>query len=210
LLMEAGRPAEAERREALAIFKRLADDNPHLPYLREGMAGCLTGIGGCLIDQGRIEEAVDTLDQARGILAALTDADSSIEDYRNRLAFTHSGLGRAHRRAGAHVEALAEIRRAVALWEGLAAPSWGTRYALAATHARLAGLAAEGVSDLSSGDGPADAERATALLRPLVAEGYRNLSMRTDPALDPLRNRPDFQLIMMDFAMPAYPFVDRR
>jgi hypothetical protein len=31
--------------------------------------------------------------------------------------------------------------------------------------------------------------------------------MRTDPDLDPLRSRPDFQLLLMDLAMPAEPFA---
>jgi hypothetical protein len=31
--------------------------------------------------------------------------------------------------------------------------------------------------------------------------------MNRDPDLDPLRSRPDFQLLMMDLAMPAEPFA---
>jgi hypothetical protein len=40
-----------------------------------------------------------------------------------------------------------------------------------------------------------------------VARGYRNVAlMRRDSDLDPLRSRPDFQLLMMDLAMPDDPF----
>jgi len=32
-------------------------------------------------------------------------------------------------------------------------------------------------------------------------------AVRTEPALDPLRDRPDFRLLMMDLATPAEPFA---
>jgi len=45
-----------------------------------------------------------------------------------------------------------------------------------------------------------------ALLTKAAGTGYRNAaSFRTNTALDPLRNRPDFQLLMMDLAFPAQP-----
>jgi eukaryotic-like serine/threonine-protein kinase len=38
--------------------------------------------------------------------------------------------------------------------------------------------------------------------------GYRDAdAFRNDDALDPLRNRPDFRLLMMDLAMPDDPFA---
>jgi hypothetical protein len=43
-------------------------------------------------------------------------------------------------------------------------------------------------------------------LRQAVAAGYHNVSwMKRDPDLDLLRARSDFQLLMMDLAMPAEP-----
>ena len=32
-------------------------------------------------------------------------------------------------------------------------------------------------------------------------------TFRTEDALDPLRNRPDFRLLMLDLAFPADPFA---
>ena len=61
---------------------------------------------------------------------------------------------------------------------------------------------------VSSGEASSEAEKATALLAKAVTMGYRNPHpYRTDSALDPLRNRPDFQLLMMDLAMPTRPFA---
>ncbi len=46
------------------------------------------------------------------------------------------------------------------------------------------------------------------LLRDAYALGYRNLvAYRSDPGLDPLRDRPDFRLLMLDLAFPAQPFA---
>ena len=45
-------------------------------------------------------------------------------------------------------------------------------------------------------------------LRQAVAAGYRDFgSMRVNTDLDPLRDRDDFRLLMMDLAMPADPFA---
>jgi hypothetical protein len=46
-----------------------------------------------------------------------------------------------------------------------------------------------------------------ALLHKAVAMGWRDPApSRAEDALDPLRSRSDFQLLMMDLAMPVDPF----
>ena len=55
------------------------------------------------------------------------------------------------------------------------------------------------------------ADRAIDLLRQAVATGYQNVEMlRTDPALDPLRSRADFKLLINEVAMPADAFARGR
>jgi eukaryotic-like serine/threonine-protein kinase len=47
-----------------------------------------------------------------------------------------------------------------------------------------------------------------ALLRKAIEVGYHAVSdYRTDDALDSLRSRDDFRLLMRDLAMPADPFA---
>jgi hypothetical protein len=47
-----------------------------------------------------------------------------------------------------------------------------------------------------------------AALHEAVALGYRNPeAYRTESALDPLRNRPNFQALWMDLAFPNLPFA---
>jgi hypothetical protein len=44
-------------------------------------------------------------------------------------------------------------------------------------------------------------------LRRAVAAGYHKLAfLQTNTDLDPLRSRPDFQVLMMDLAFPPDPF----
>ena len=81
---------------------------------------------------------------------------------------------------------------------------------LACCHAGLAGLAGRSGSGMSAAEGVDQAEKAIAMLRQAVTMGYRSPdAYRTESALDPLRNRPDFQVLMMDLVMPTRPFSPR-
>jgi hypothetical protein len=124
------------------------------------------------------------------------------------LAYARIGLGRALRRAGRGAEALGPLREAVALWEALPAPNIDSHYDLACAHALLAAVAADPRAGLSAADGAAEAGRAMGALRRAVAAGYRDLDrLRTDPDLAPLRDRPEFQELLLDLAFPADPFT---
>jgi hypothetical protein len=69
-------------------------------------------------------------------------------------------------------------------------------------------MAADPASRMTAAEGKAESERAMHVLRQAVAAGYRDLTwMRIDTDLDPLRSRPDFQLLMMDLAFPSDPFT---
>ena len=87
-----------------------------------------------------------------------------------------------------------DARRALALLDGLSSRSGEEWYETACCHAAL--------------NGPAEANRAMDRLRRAVGMGYRNFdAFRTEVALDPLRDRADFRLLILDLAMPADPFA---
>jgi serine/threonine-protein kinase len=82
------------------------------------------------------------------------------------------------------------------------------RYNLACVHAVLAGIAAAPGSGMTASEGRAEADRAMHWLRQAVDAGYRNVAlMQRDHDLDPLRSRPDFQLLLMDLEFPDDPFA---
>lgn len=78
-------------------------------------------------------------------------------------------------------------------------------------HAGLAGLAGRPGSGVSDAEATNLAETAMVLLRQAVLMGYRNPdAYRAESALDPLRGRDDFRLLMMDLVFPADPFAAAR
>ena len=103
---------------------------------------------------------------------------------------------------------MASWRRAVASDERARSSDGETLYYLAGCHARLGGIAGTAGSGLSAAEGAAELDRAMDVLRRAVAAGYRPVAwMKRDPDLDPLRARPDFQLLMMDLDFPAKSFA---
>ena len=84
-------------------------------------------------------------------------------------------------------------------------------FVLGCCHAALAGLASRPGGGLSAGEGADQAEKAMALLREAVSQGYRDRdSYRVTSALDSIRKRPDFRALMMDIAMPTHAFAPGR
>jgi hypothetical protein len=64
---------------------------------------------------------------------------------------------------------------------------------------------------VSAAEAHDDAEKAIVALKRAAAMGYRNARVwGTDSALDPLRSRDDFRLLMMDVDFPAEAFVATR
>jgi hypothetical protein len=102
----------------------------------------------------------------------------------------------------------ADARRAIEESERL--PARTIRYKLekAFSLATLAGLVGRTGSKVTKGEGEAAADRAMEWLRRAATVGYANVSeLRIEAAFDSLRNRPDFQLLLLDLAFPADPLA---
>ena len=112
--------------------------------------------------------------------------------------------GLARRDLGDPAGAAADARRALALYDGLPSRSGEEWFETACCHAALAGLAGRAGSGVSAAEAAAEADAAMALLHKAVGMGYRDAdAFRTEDALDPLRDRADFRLLMMDLALPG-------
>ena len=208
--LDIGKPVEAleSYRQAVTIREKLADDNPDVTEFRSNLADSHTGVADVLRTLGRAAEAREGYGRAIEIREELVKATPNETMFRSGLAYTVRRLGLVRLATGDAAGAVADARRAAALFEGLSSRSGYEWCELACCHATLAGAAGREGSVISAGDGEAEADAAMGLLRRAAAEGYRNAnSMAKEAALDPLRRRPDFRLLMMDLAMPADPFA---
>jgi tetratricopeptide (TPR) repeat protein len=200
LLKETGRltQADAEYRAALAIRRELADRNPAVPSHRADLASVHTYLADLSGSLGRPAEARDSYDRAIALRERLVQEAPNSASYRSQLA---SSL----RRRGL---ASADARRALGLYDGLASRSGDEWFETACCHAALSALAGRGGVGASAAEREEEAARAMRLLSQAVGMGCRDANaFRTEPALDPLRDRADFRILMMDLAFPAEPFA---
>jgi serine/threonine-protein kinase len=211
LLMIIGKPGEAlaafER--SLAIREKVVKGNPNVTQFQFDLAHIIHQTGWVLRETGKAAEALAAYERAVEILRKLVGANPSDIDFQSELALFHGSIGELHWKAGRTADAVVSVRQSVGIWERLPTLLRSIdRANLACAHAMLAGLAAEPGSGMTADEGRAEAERAMQWLQQAVAAGYRNVAiMRRDHSLDPLRSRPDFQLLMMDLEFPDDPFA---
>ncbi len=194
---------------ARAILQRLADRNPAVTLFEGDLAQSHQVIGSIQDQTGHPAEALASYDRARAILQKLTDLNPTLTLFQNRLAMSHSYLGLARQRAGRPAEAAAEFRRAVAIMERLTnfQPDGYNLYNLACFRSLLSGVGALPGSGIPPEEVSRLAEQAVAALHQAVAAGSRDVAyMRRDTDLDPLRSRPDFQMLIQDLDFPKQPF----
>jgi eukaryotic-like serine/threonine-protein kinase len=116
-----------------------------------------------------------------------------------------------HRAEGDFAGASADWRRAIALYKTVAGQDGECLFFYACCHASLSSLAGLPDTVVSVSEKYAQADRAMALLLRAVEVGYcAPYAYRNEPALDPLRGRADFQLLMLDLVFPKDPFARGR
>ena len=161
------------------------------------MASCHENLSVVLRRLGRPTEARDGCDQAIAIREVLVQEVPKVPMYRSDLARSYRRRGLARGDLDDLAGAAADARRAIALWEGLPSRTGEEWFETASARAALAGLAARDGAGVSAAEGKAEADQAMALLRKAVGMGYRDaVAVRTDSALDPLRQREDFQKLL--------------
>src|SRR5262249_25455477 len=118
------------------------------------------------------------------------------------------GRGLARLDLGDVAGAAEDTRRSLAIWDALPTLNGENWFVTACCHATLSALAGREGSGVFAADAPVEAARAIALLRRAIDLGHRNRAYyRYETALDGLRHRADFRLLMQDLAMPADPFA---
>ncbi len=210
LLSQTAKAAEAEDayRAALTIYRKLADDNPKVPGYRSEAAKTDNNLSAVLRRLGRPDEARDHVERAVAALEALVKAYPHATDYNDGLAENYLNRALARRALGDPAGAAADARRSLELWDAVPSRTGQQHFLFACSHAALAGLAGRDGAVVSAAEASSEAETAMALLHKAVGRGYRSPdAYRIEDALDPLRGRADFRLLMMDLAMPSEPFA---
>jgi tetratricopeptide (TPR) repeat protein len=203
-----GRPLEALQivRSAADTLGALARENPLLIRARQFRANVLIDLSQLQTDLGRYTGAEQSAQASIELSETLVQEVPSSNYYRIISAMGYASLGKAHLKAGSGGEALSMLRKAVAILES--SQEVMDRYNLACCLA-LASIAADPAEGPAAADHQRrDADRAVTTLRRAIEMGFADLNMlKTEPDLDSLRSRPDFQLMMMDLAMPGDPFA---
>jgi serine/threonine-protein kinase len=196
--------------DALAVAEAWAGHYPDNPHGRIVVAEAHRNIGKALLAAGRPSEALDQLRKAEAIHGSLAKDQPNAPVSTGGVADELSRIGLALRDLGDAAGAAAAVRRAIARFEGLRSPESSDLYAFACARATLSSLADRAGSGVLAAEGRAEADKAMALLRKAAYEGYRNpaaSAYRTESALNPLRGRDDFRLLMMDLAFPFDPIA---
>ncbi|MDR3636576.1 MAG: serine/threonine-protein kinase [Isosphaeraceae bacterium] len=201
ILTDAGRPADAlpHIRRGLAILEQLAAESPAVASYQRAVAECYDVLGAAQARTGRRAEALQSLGGARTTLEQLSADHPDFIAYQADLAENHLWTGAVYQDLGRSADALGELSKARELLERLPLGT-DSAYALARTESRMAVLT-------DPAERGRQYERAMTALRRAIAKGYRAFDvLQTDPCLNPLRARPDFQALLLDLQVPPNPF----
>jgi tetratricopeptide (TPR) repeat protein len=192
-----------------AIFQKLMDTFPPnvLPRTRNELSNILTNIAEIERMQGRLAEARANCDKALLIRESLVRDYPQVLGYRIRLGECRLRSGQVRLAAADIPGAVADWRRALEVYEGLPLNTGETAMFQAGCHVMLSVIAGVKDSGLPVTERSAEAEKAMAILRRTVAEGFRDPQLANESSLDPLRNRIDFRTLMLDVVFPTKPFA---
>jgi non-specific serine/threonine protein kinase/serine/threonine-protein kinase len=197
---------------ALERFEQLDRRFPdHLPY-QTGLYLTCDMLSHLRNQQGESAAALEKAERARGVLERLVARHRGEPAFQLDLSRCHDFIGRLLRHRGAFAAALRSFQRAVDVLESLPGLDPAGSYQLATSLAACLSLIGAGPdgsppddeSKLSAADRlrrQLYGKRAVDALARAIAGGFANLQVcQTDPDLDPLRDRPDFQELLDDLA----------
>ena len=185
---------------------------------RDDVANCETNIAATRLLAALGDPAGGRVacDHAIAIRRRLIEGDPENTEYRTGLGESLLRLGRLRRATGDIPGAAADFRR-----EAIAALRGASR--LPARVGEIAGLEAGCRADALDPRRPPRLRRLRVRRPPRgrrghgrappsrsVSDGFRYNNLRDEPALDTLRDRPDFRALRMDVVFPADPFADGR
>ena len=211
LLDQMGEPAKAlhYEQEALAIWDTRLRHRAGDYSVQAERADTVNWIGGLQSKLGRTAEAIQSYEQARVVIQKLVRDAPEVVRYRQALDIGDTGLAGLYRKAGRCTEALALLDEAQKLLESLP-QSWPTyHYHMACCLALRIPPASASRTSSEIEDARRYGDQAMHALRRSVAGGFKTREIfRTSPELEPLHDREDFQMLLMDLALPLDPFAE--
>jgi tetratricopeptide (TPR) repeat protein len=234
MLLDVGRSADAlaSCREALPVLKKLATDHPGAPHYAIELGNCYQNLAELTSLEVGPLPALEFYGEAVAKLEAVVAKDARQAVARTFLRHTYRGRARALTRLERHAEALRDWDAALKLDDG--SERTEIELGRAASQARAGApdkvlkevealvkgekASADALYDAacvyslgsaSKGEAPLReryAARATGLLRLAAGKGYKDIVwLKADRALDPLRERPDFQQVFRELEAKAKP-----
>jgi serine/threonine-protein kinase len=200
--LERGQPDQALSlfRRNLAIHQELVKADPTNAHYRQMLAHAHGNVGTAQFRSARFDEALQSCRDALALYEALALAYPGQPRFQDDLIWIHALLAQARVATGRTPEARAELREAERRLGQVPGPAPDTLVSLASGYAMMS--AAVGADEHL-----AYADRAMATLRRAAAAGSIGADdLQSVPEFVPLRSRADFQLLMMDLAMPSDPF----
>jgi tetratricopeptide (TPR) repeat protein/tRNA A-37 threonylcarbamoyl transferase component Bud32 len=210
LRMQQGDPAGAieEFAREQSLRERLVAAEPANPDHRYWLANCRVTTSMALLRLGRADQARSLCEQSVVEREQLITKHPESPSYRLGLGEGLLRLGQARHASGDPAGAVADFRQACSTIEAVPEMKGEFVFYLACSRASLSSLAGSEGAGVPAAEGPAEADRAMALLRRAAGMGFRDPgTFRTELALDALRGRADFRLLMMDLTFPERPFA---
>jgi serine/threonine-protein kinase len=210
-LEAAGFPEEALRRTHLATadHEELVSAFPSEAQYQYRLSQCLVLLGN-LQHRAGAPEAGQSIERSLAIREELARDVPNSYSYQRGLAMSALSLSKVRAAAGQPREALANIQRAEQIVGRFPDIEPYTLLYMARAYAQYSVAARRDESDVLRADlaeSEAYADRAVATLRRAITAGFVDVALLCrDTDLDPLRQRRDFQELLMDLSFPADPF----
>jgi tetratricopeptide (TPR) repeat protein/tRNA A-37 threonylcarbamoyl transferase component Bud32 len=210
LRQKSGQPGEAvdyfSREEA--IWKKLADANPSVPDYKASLANCQVNGATVLLRLERVAEARVRCEQSVALREALAAAAPNVPQYRKNLGESLLRFGQVRRAEGDLIGASADWKRAGGLFKTVSPLDGEYTFFYACCQASLSNVAGNQGTGIAALEREALSNQAMALLHQAASLGYRNLgAYRSETALDALRTRDDFRLLLLDLSFPLDPIA---
>ena len=191
------------------LQQKLVDSSPNVINSQRELAVSYNNIAMLYSKMRKPVEALAAAERGRSIRQILAEANPRVPEYQRDLAISLKMIGALMHGERQTARAVDAYRRCIVILEQIKVLPAIDCFNLAETHAGLAALAPDPDSGLSAADRRLEAEQAIIWLRKSFDGGFRPsfAMMNAETELHSLRSRRDFQVLMMDLAMPEKPFA---